>query len=163
MKSLRCAWLCITLYTFPLSLTIGVSAGTWFEKLTTTLVEITLLSICRVHKSRKNCVVTQNMQKKYLYCKKYNLINIVVHLSMQDFFILFYEDGWLDDFSCDQAALRTLLSVQPSVCPKFFTLFPSLYHHEIFRSVYQWKKLYPCKWSRSEAKGQGHSGQNTIQ
>ena len=38
-------------------------------------------------------------------------------------------------FSCDQAALRTLLSVRPSVCLSvhltFFTMFPSSYRHEI--------------------------------
>ena len=37
-------------------------------------------------------------------------------------------------FSCDQAALRTLLSVFLSVCLSvrhtFFTMFPSSYHHE---------------------------------
>ena len=40
-----------------------------------------------------------------------------------------------------------------------FTMFPS-YHHEIFRSYYQWQKWGPCKRSRSEVKGQGHRGQN---
>ena len=38
-------------------------------------------------------------------------------------------------FNCDQAALRTLLSVhlfvRPSVCDTFFNMFPTLYHHEI--------------------------------
>ena len=49
-------------------------------------------------------------------------------------------------FSCDQAALQMVfsvcLSVRPSVCPSvcpsvrhtFLTMFPSSYHHEIFRS-----------------------------
>ena len=44
-------------------------------------------------------------------------------------------------FSCDQAALRThlsvRLSVRPSVCHTFFTTYLSSYHHEIFRSYYQ--------------------------
>ena len=65
-------------------------------------------------------------------------------------------------FSCGQAALRTLLSVCPSVCNTFFTMFPSSYHHEIFRSYYQWQKWCPCKRSRSEVKGQGHRGQDPI-
>ena len=51
-------------------------------------------------------------------------------------------------------------SVWPSVCPSvclsfchtFFTMFPSLYHHEIFRSYYQWQKWFPCKRSRSKVK-----------
>ena len=51
-------------------------------------------------------------------------------------------------------------SVRPSVCHTFFTMFPSLYHHEIFRSYYHGQKLCPCKRSRSEVKGQGHRGQH---
>ena len=31
-------------------------------------------------------------------------------------------------------------SVRPSVCHTFLTMFPSPYHHEIFRSYYQWPK-----------------------
>ena len=75
-------------------------------------------------------------------------------------------------FSCDQAALQMVFSVRPSVCPSvrlsvcpsvrhtFLTMFPSSYHHEIFRSYYQWQKWRPCKRSRSEVKGQGHRGHN---
>ena len=48
------------------------------------------------------------------------------------------------------------LSVRPSVCPSvrhtFFTMFPSSYHHEIFRSYYQWQRWRPCKRSRSKVK-----------
>ena len=67
-------------------------------------------------------------------------------------------------FSCDLAALQMVFSVRPSVCPSvrhtFLTMFPSSYHHEIFRSYYQWQKWRPCKTSRSEVKGQGHRGHN---
>ena len=75
-------------------------------------------------------------------------------------------------FSCDQAALQMVFSVRPSVCLSvrlsvcpsvrhtFLTMFPSSYHHEIFRSYYQWQKWRPCKRSRSEVKGQGHRGHN---
>ena len=52
------------------------------------------------------------------------------------------------------------LSVCLSVCHTFLTMFPSSYHHEIFRSYYQWQKWRPCKRSRSEVKGQGHRGQH---
>ena len=52
------------------------------------------------------------------------------------------------------------LSVCPSVCHTFLTMFPSSYHHEIFRSYYQWQKWRPCKRSWSEVKGQGHRGHN---
>ena len=56
-------------------------------------------------------------------------------------------------FSCDQAALWLVqsvclsvrLSVCLSVCHTFFTMFPSLYHHEIFRSYYHGQKWCPCK------------------
>ena len=52
------------------------------------------------------------------------------------------------------------LSVCLSVCHTFLTMFPSSYHHEIFRSYYQWQMWRPCKRSRSEVKGQGHRGQH---
>ena len=61
-------------------------------------------------------------------------------------------------FSCEQAALWMVFSVGLSVCHTFFTMFSSSYHHEIFRSDYQWQKWHPCKRSRSEVKGQGHRG-----
>ena len=48
------------------------------------------------------------------------------------------------------------LSVCPSVCLSvrlsFLTMFPSLYHHETFRSYYHWQKWRPCKRSRSKVK-----------
>ena len=75
---------------------------------------------------------------------------------------------WSCFFSCDQAALwmvfsvrlSVCLSVRLSVCHTFLTMFPSSYHHEIFRKYYQWQKWRPCKRSRSEVKGQGHRGQH---
>ena len=51
-------------------------------------------------------------------------------------------------------------SVRLSVCHTFFTMFPSSYHHEIFRSYYHGQEWCPCKRSRSEVKGQGHRGQH---
>ena len=41
-------------------------------------------------------------------------------------------------------------SVRLSVCHTFLTMFPSSYHHEIFRSYYQWQKWRPCTRSRSK-------------
>ena len=59
-------------------------------------------------------------------------------------------------FSCDQAALwkvqSVCLSVCLSVCHTFLIMFPSSYHHEMFRMYYQWQKWRPCKRSRSEVK-----------
>ena len=43
-------------------------------------------------------------------------------------------------------------SVCLSVCHTFLTMFPSSYHHQIFRSYYQWQKRRPCKRSRSKVK-----------
>ena len=43
-------------------------------------------------------------------------------------------------------------SVRPSVCHTFFTMFPSSYHHEIFRSYYHGQEWCPCKRSRSKVK-----------
>ena len=61
-------------------------------------------------------------------------------------------------FSCDQAALLMVFSVRHT----FLTMFQSSYHHEIFRSYYQWQKWCPCKKSRSEVKGQGHRGKQMV-
>ena len=36
------------------------------------------------------------------------------------------------------------LSVRLSVRHTFLTMFPSSYHHEIFKSYYQWQKWRPC-------------------
>ena len=55
---------------------------------------------------------------------------------------------YLTLFSCDQAALWMVQSVCLSVSHTFLTMFPSSYHHEIFRSYYQ------CR-SGVHAKGQG--------
>ena len=48
--------------------------------------------------------------------------------------------GGTDIFSCDQAALWIVFSVRLSVCLSvwhtFLTMFPSSYHHEIFRSYH---------------------------
>ena len=40
-------------------------------------------------------------------------------------------------------------SVRLSVRHNFLIMFPSSYHHEIFRSYYHWQKWYPCKRLRS--------------
>ena len=63
---------------------------------------------------------------------------------------------WFSPSVCPSVCLSVCLSV----CHTFFTMFPSSYHHKIFRSYYQWQKWRPCKWSRSEVKGQGHRGQH---
>ena len=83
-------------------------------------------------------------------------------------------------FSCDQAALRSRLSVRLSVLSftpfslckfkfKFFIVsipshlfhyVSSSYHHEIFRCYYHWQKW--CPWKRSEVKGHSHRGQNKF-
>ena len=57
-------------------------------------------------------------------------------------------------------AVNFTVDVRLSVCHTFFTMPPSLYHHENFRSYYQWSGRGLCKRSRSEVKGQGHRGQS---
>ena len=60
------------------------------------------------------------------------------------------------------ATKHIFLSVRPTVCHTFSTVFLSSYHHEIFRSYYHSQMWSPRKRSRSEVKGQGHRGQNPI-
>ena len=64
----------------------------------------------------------------------------------------------LYEWSFPSVCLSVCPSVCLSVCHTFLTMFPSSYHHDIFRSYYQWQKWRPCKRSRSEVKGQGHRG-----
>ena len=89
-----------------------------------------------------------------------------IHVYVQYFYKNIHIWCLLHGFSCDQAALRTLLSVclsvRPSVCHTFFTMFPSSYHLEIFRSYYHWPTWCPYKRSRSEIKAQGHRGHDPI-
>ena len=66
----------------------------------------------------------------------------------------------LCEWSFPSVCLSVCPSVCLSVCHTFLTMFPSSYHHEIFRSYYQWQKWRPCKRSRSEVKGQGHRDQH---
>ena len=54
-------------------------------------------------------------------------------------------------------------SVRLSVHHTFLTMFPSPYHHEIFRTYYQWQRWRPCKKSRSEVKRQGHRGKKIVE
>ena len=61
---------------------------------------------------------------------------------------------------CLSFCLSVFLSLCLSACVyhTFFTMFPSWYYHEIFRSDYQWQKWCLCK--RSEVKSQGYRGQD---
>ena len=101
---------------------------------------------------------------KYRGCHTGNHINITA--------ILFQHQCDSESHPIFLAATKQLYkwyfpSVGPSVCPSvclsvtpFFTMFPSSYYHEIFRSYYHGQKWCPCKRSRSEVKGQGHRGQH---
>ena len=51
-------------------------------------------------------------------------------------------------------------SVYLSVCHTVFTMFPSSYQHETFRTYYHWQEWCPCKSFMSEVKGQAHRDQN---
>ena len=70
-------------------------------------------------------------------------------------------------FSCDQAALRTIQSVcpsvRPSVCPSVTPFSPCSCHRIIttFQELLLLtKNNCPCNRSRSDDKGQGHRGQH---
>ena len=51
------------------------------------------------------------------------------------------------------------LFVRPS---QPFAMFPSSYHHEIFRSYYHWQGGCLCNRPRPEVKCEGHRGQNPF-
>ena len=66
-------------------------------------------------------------------------------------------------FSCDQTALRTLLSVCPSV--RLWYIFhnvPLIASSWNFQDLLPLTKVMSMQKSKSEAKGQGHRGQNPI-
>ena len=77
---------------------------------------------------------------------------------------LMLSNAEFDFFSCEQAAVRTLLPVRPSVRPSV-TLFHS---SPLIVSAWNFHELLPLskgmsmqRW-RSEVKGQAHRGQNPI-
>ena len=90
-------------------------------------------------------------------------------------FIAHHWELYQKHFSCDQAALRTLLSVRPSVRPSVclsvcLCLFVTPFHYVPVVVSLNFQELLPltkvmwcpCKRSRSEVKSQGHRGQNPI-
>ena len=64
---------------------------------------------------------------------------------------------WTD--TCTRSSPGVHLSVHPSACHTFFTIFLPSYHHE---SYHHWQKWCPRKRWRSEVKGQGHRGQTQL-
>ena len=129
------------------------------------------LSLCML--GSYNCNLFTHMWLSLCMLGSYNC-NLFTHMWLS--LCMLVAEWWYEVwkiyllFSCGQAALWMVqsvrLSVHPSVrpsvcvCHTFFTMFPSSYHHEIFRSYYYWQKWCPCKRLRSEVKGQGHRDQN---
>ena len=74
----------------------------------------------------------------FTFCFSFSLVSVISAIWI---FSDSSSDSRLFIFSCDQAALQMVFSVCPSVCPSvchtFLTMFPSSYHHDIFRSYYQ--------------------------
>ena len=75
----------------------------------------------------------------------HTIINVILHL------FIIYNDLWcqlpflaatkqLYKWYFPSVCPSVCLPVCPSVCHTFLTMFPSSYHHEIFRSYYQWPK-----------------------
>ena len=58
----------------------------------------------------------------------------------------------LKSFSCDQTAIWMVQFIRPSFG---LSITP-------FRSYYQWQRWCPCKRSKSEVKGQGHSSKHNL-
>ena len=108
----------------------------------------------------------RNLTDKPIINSSLPKVVVMMHISESTLSYTWHKhfSSYCDVFSCDQAALWTVFSVRLSVCLSvchtFLTMFPPSYHHEIFRSYYQWPKWRSCKRSRSEVKGQGHSGHN---
>ena len=65
-------------------------------------------------------------------------------------------------FSCDQAAIWTILSFRPSACHCYLAVFLALYHYDIFQEKIKLTKWCPYKRSRSEDKAQGHGVKDTF-
>ena len=63
---------------------------------------------------------------------------------------------------CLAAAKQLYEWFSPFIRRTFFTLFPSLYHYEIFKSYHHWQTWCSCKRSRSGVKAQGQRIQTPI-
>ena len=59
---------------------------------------------------------------------------------------------WYFPSVCLSVRPSVCLSVRPSVRHTFLTMFPSSYHHEIFRSYYQWQIYAKGQGQRSKVK-----------
>ena len=92
------------------------------------------------NKYRHAAVISIHFQCQYInihYCKKWS--------SQQYFFyicvcIFLAATKQLYKWYFPSVRLSVCPSVCLSVCHTFLTMFPSSYHHEIFRSYYQWPK-----------------------
>ena len=121
------------------------------------LFECSIRSAQDSDKVKSNAVRALGNFLRYLPGRSYGKEHII---GVFDKVEMYNSNAWADFvmifFSCDQAALWMVqsvrLSVRPSVCHTFLTMFPSSYHHGIFRSYYQWQKWRPCKRSRSKVK-----------
>ena len=94
------------------------------------------------------CIWRKLLAKKLFNAE--NNYNDVIKINMMPVKLLWYFTLIL---SGDQAALSltSCLSVHPSVCDTFLTMFLSLYHHEILRSYYHWQKWWP--WQKFKIRG----------
>ena len=98
-------------------------------------------------------------------------LNVHNNISRKPVELEFWSFAFCFVFSDDQAALRTLISVCPSVCHTCFTMFLSSYHHsglwlqfeftdgnEMMQKPYSGIEEVPYCFSRSSVKFQGHTG-----
>ena len=79
-----------------------------------------------------------NSKGKMPYCFPWSSIKFQGH-TVQN--ITDFDQNWAFPDYRPVAAFKSLRFA-------LFTMFPSSYHHEIFRSYYQWQKWCPCKRSK---------------
>ena len=116
---------------------------------------------------QRHCTVSYRYKFWHVIAYIWNIFMFSVYMHISALYILFapwsYSSHWLMFLAATKQLYEwfspsVCLSVRLSVRHTFLTMFPSSYHHEIFRSYYQWQKWCPCKRSRLEVKGQGHRG-----
>ena len=76
------------------------------------------------------------------YCFSRSSVKFQGHTALK---IVEFDPNWAFPDYSPVAAFKSLRFA-------LLTMFPSSYHHEIFRSYYQWQKWRPCKRSRSKVK-----------
>ena len=92
------------------------------------------------------------MKNKHLISLYLDLKKNGQHFADNIFKWIFLLKKLLSVFLSASVFLSVCLCLSVCACHTFFTMFPSWYHHEIFRSDYQWQKWCLCKSSGQRSK-----------